>query len=92
MSSQLEIAKLAFASLGKKDRALLMSELQPSTAVNIEERLIRRKDAADMLACSVRTVENYANEGLIARVKMPGRKRAFGYRYSDVQRLISGGN
>ena len=45
-------------------------------------------EAGKMLGVSDRTVFNFAKQGLLRRVKYPGRKRAGGFRYSDVSGLL----
>ncbi len=53
-------------------------------------RVLRPRDAARMLAVTTRSLANYAAEGILNPVKLPGRQRAAGYRYADVAALIEG--
>ena len=91
MSTQLDLAKMAIAGLSKKDRMLLLSELQPGagTAVS-EQRIIRRKEAARRLSCSLRLIDKLSRQGILQRVKLPGRVHSAGYRLSEVEKLIGG--
>jgi predicted DNA-binding transcriptional regulator AlpA len=54
-------------------------------------RLLRRTEAARMLACSLRTLDSLAAAGTLPRVTLPGRRRAAGFREADLQALIEGG-
>jgi excisionase family DNA binding protein len=53
------------------------------------ENLLRKKDVAKMLACSLRTVDRLVNTGRLTRVKILGGIR---FRFSQVQSLMDGGN
>jgi excisionase family DNA binding protein len=52
------------------------------------DRLLRKKEAAAMLACSLRTVDRLVNAGRLTRVKILGGIR---FRFSQVQMLMNGG-
>jgi excisionase family DNA binding protein len=52
------------------------------------DRLLRKKEAAAMLACSLRHVDRLVNAGQLTRVKILG---AIRFRYSQVQILMNGG-
>jgi len=54
-----------------------------------EERLLRKKQVADKLACSSRTVDRLVNAGKLTRVKILGGIR---FRLSQVVTLMNGGN
>lgn len=56
---------------------------------NNGERLLRKRQVAEMLACSVRTVDRLVNAGRLTRVKILGGIR---FRLSQVQTLMNGGN
>jgi excisionase family DNA binding protein len=56
---------------------------------NPDERLLRKKQVAEMLACSLRTVDRLVNAGRLTRVKILGGIR---FRLSQVQILINGGH
>lgn len=52
------------------------------------DRVISTEEAGKMLGVTSRSVFNFARQGLLRRVKYPGRKRGGGFRYSDVSRLL----
>lgn len=52
------------------------------------ENLLRKKEVAKMLACSLRTVDRLVNAGRLIRVKILGGVR---FRSSEVQAIINGG-
>jgi excisionase family DNA binding protein len=54
-----------------------------------EEKLLRKKQVAETLACSLRTVDRLVNAGRLTRVKILG---AIRFRLSQVQILMNGGN
>jgi excisionase family DNA binding protein len=51
--------------------------------------LLRKKQVAEKLACSLRTVDRLASSGRLTRVKILGGIR---FRFSQVQQLMNGGN
>ena len=53
------------------------------------ENLLRKKEVAGMLACSLRTVDRLVNSGKLKRVKILGGIR---FRLSQVVTLMNGGN
>jgi excisionase family DNA binding protein len=52
------------------------------------ENLLKKKEVAAMLACSLRTVDRLVNAGKLTRVKVAGVK----FRLSQVRSLMNGGN
>jgi predicted DNA-binding transcriptional regulator AlpA len=90
MNNQLELARMAIASLSRKDRLALLAELRPGAPVGApsEHRILRRKQAAEKLCCSVRLIDKLAAQGLLPRVTLPGRVHGAGFRLSDIDRLI----
>ncbi len=60
-----------------------------SEPANNSERLLRKKQVAEMLACSLRTVDRLVNAGRLKRVRILGGIR---FRLSQVQILMNGGN
>ena len=50
------------------------------------ENLLRKKEVAKMLACSLRTVDRLANSGRLTRVKCAGVR----FRASEVQAIVTG--
>lgn len=77
------------------DRANLLAFLrnggnvETTPAAPAENRLLRRVEAARLLGRSARTVDELAQQGILFKVKLPGRKRAAGFRYTDVVALIA---
>ena len=53
----------------------------------MEDRLLRKREVAEILACSLRTVEREANTGHLTRIKLRGGVR---FRYSEVCKIITG--
>ena len=51
--------------------------------------ILRREQVADLFGRSKRFVDGLASAGLLPRVVLPGRRRAVGFRQSDVLSLIS---
>ena len=51
------------------------------------DRLLRKKEAAAMLACSEKTIERDAACGRLTRVRVRGGVR---FRFSEVQAIING--
>ena len=51
------------------------------------DKLMRKREVAERLACSLRTVEREANAGRLTRIKVRGGVR---FRESDVQKIIGG--
>jgi excisionase family DNA binding protein len=54
----------------------------------VNEKLLRKKQVADMLACSVRMVERLVASGKLTAVKIRGAVR---FRLSDVEQIIAKG-
>jgi hypothetical protein len=81
-------------SVTADERERLLALLRPGqkTASDFRpERLLKRKQVADMLSSSPRLVDKLSSEGLLHKVKYPGRVRAAGYRLSEVQAIIAEG-
>lgn len=55
----------------------------------LDDRLLRKKQVAEKLACSLRTVDRLVNAERLTRVKIMGGIR---FRFSQVQILMNGGN
>ncbi len=54
------------------------------------ERIVRRREAAELLSVTPRCIDNWATSGLLHKVMLPGRTRAAGFRLSDVEALMTG--
>lgn len=63
----------------------------PGEKITREPRILRRKEAARRMACTTRHVDNLAREGILTRIILKGRKRAAGFRESEINALIGGG-
>jgi excisionase family DNA binding protein len=59
-----------------------------SRAAMIPDKLLRKKQVAELLACSMRTVDRLVAVGGLTRVQILGGIR---FRSSQVQQLINGG-
>jgi predicted DNA-binding transcriptional regulator AlpA len=60
------------------------------TVTDRVSRIIRRREAAERLSCSLRLVDRLASTGVLPKRKLPGRVRASGFLESDLLALISG--
>lgn len=60
----------------------------PSVAVDTAPKIIRRKQACERYGCSLRLIDKLAQEGLLKKVKLPGRTRAVGFLESDINALL----
>ena len=82
-------------SLTPGDRNRLLALLRnhgkadPAPAAS-EPRIIRRREVARRLGCSLRSVDNWTRAGIIQKVKFPGCNRAAGFREADISALIAG--
>ena len=62
--------------------------MQNCEALKGGEKLLRKKQVAEMLACSGRTVDRLASLGRLTRVRILGGIR---FRLSQVQAIMGGG-
>lgn len=62
---------------------------QQSAPPTLREQLLRKREVAEMLACSLRTVDRLVSTSRLTRVRILGGIR---FRLSQVQSLINGGN
>lgn len=84
-------------SISPRERAALLARLRnglndtkPEPLPEPAARLIRRREAAARLSCSLRLVDRLAATGVLRRRKLPGRTRASGFLESDVASLVVG--
>lgn len=84
-------------NLGERNRLVLLLRQGPPVegkpavpAAPVKVCLIRRKEVADRLSVSLRTVDNLAKSGLLHKRTFPGRVRASGFLESDVHALLTG--
>lgn len=83
--------KVLIGTLPLNVKARLLRDLQAESTPSQEpDRIIRRSEAARLLARSPRAVDYLAAAGHLGKVTLPGHARAAGYRLSDVQALIGG--
>ena len=86
----------ADASLTPENRLEILSAMDaagrgsPSnqTVLKDNTHIVKRKEVAKMLGRSVRLVDMLAQSNELRRLKLPGRKRACGFRMADVIALI----
>lgn len=53
----------------------------------VMERLLRKKEVADLLACSTRTIDRLVAAGRLTAIRLVGGVR---YRLSEVQAMMNG--
>lgn len=54
-------------------------------------RIVRRREAAQLLSVSQRTIDVWAQQGILRKLQLPGHRRASGFRLSDIEWLVGGG-
>lgn len=54
------------------------------------QRIVRRREAAQMYGCSLRLIDRLAAQGVLPKVRLPGRQRAAGFLEADLLALING--
>lgn len=64
-----------------------MKGIEPITAAI--EKLVRKKEAAAILACSTRSIDRLVSMGKLSRVKVMG--VGVRYRLSQIQNIVNGG-
>jgi predicted site-specific integrase-resolvase len=52
------------------------------------DRLLSRNEVASILRITIRTVNNWVTQGYLNPVRIPKRRRALGYRHSDIQNIL----
>ena len=82
-------------TVSPSDRTRLIALLRNGQTTPEEEpatervpRIIRRAEAANRLACSLRLVDRLAADGILTKRKLPGRVRAAGFLESDLNALL----
>ena len=63
----------------------------PPSVVPAVARMLRRREVAERLSVSLRTIDAMAKAGTLRKRTFPGRKRASGFLESDVVQLLTGG-
>jgi hypothetical protein len=91
----------AFAAICKADptitpeeRARLVALLRrgpeaKAVLAPTQPAIVRRADAAKRLGCSLRALDLWSKQGVLKKVKLPGRTRNLGFLEADITRLIS---
>jgi hypothetical protein len=74
---------------GRIRKAIREAATPRPTAAREDDRLIRRAEAARLLARTTRAVDLLARGGVLKRVRLPGRSRGAGFRLADVMSLIT---
>jgi hypothetical protein len=93
-ADKLELAGMAFMQLNKTERRAFWSKYTdatptaPATPAPSPDRILRRGQVAELLARSPRAVDRLAADGILHKVKLPGRRRHCGFRLSDVLSMI----
>jgi excisionase family DNA binding protein len=64
------------------------SKTMTTEIASANEKLLRKREVAERLACSLRTVDRLVNAGRLTRIKVLGGIR---FRLSQVQIIMNGG-
>ena len=51
-------------------------------------RIVRRHEAAQIYGCSLRLIDRLASQGVLRKVRLPGRERAAGFLESELLAVI----
>ena len=78
--AELQYVMAALRNAGKK------LEAKPPQQV----RLLRRTEVASRLGVSLRAIDSWARQGILRKVKLPGRIRACGFSSVDIERIAEG--
>jgi hypothetical protein len=70
--------------------ALRDAPVKPETRAETIPRLLRRAEAAQMYGCSLRLIDRLASQGILRKVRLPGRQRGAGILESELLAVISG--
>ena len=79
-------------SVSDEDRRRLILQLrcknQPAKAAAREPRLLHRREVARRLGVSLRTLDKLHNQGVLRKLKFPGRVRSVGILTSELNQLL----
>jgi hypothetical protein len=89
LDAALDAVSLDDDTRGRIRKAIREAAAPRPPAAREDDRLIRRAEAARLLARTTRAVDLLARGGVLKRVRLPGRSRGAGFRLSDVQRLLN---
>ncbi len=76
------------------DRNRLVALLRQPTTTASETpgaRILRRTEVARRLSLSLRSIDKLAVQGVLQKVRFPGRGRSAGFRAADIEALIATG-
>lgn len=65
-----------------------LGALSTNTAAPSAPRILRRKAAAERLGRSLRSVDMLAQQGILRKIKLPGRQRGAGFLEDEVNKLL----
>ncbi len=82
------MAEMAYNSLSSREKVDFLRE-KLGNERKAPEKILRRAEVADRLSISLRTVDSLAEQGILTKVKLPYRKRAAGFRESQVETLLA---
>jgi len=102
LDTTVQIVKSAFKgdpTISPRDRAQLLASLRKgpeSGKANPAEsdtpsatRIVRRRQAAEMYGCSLRLIDRLAAQGILRKVRLPGRRRGAGFLQSELLAVIA---
>lgn len=62
---------------------------QTEPKLTSETRILRLAEVARRLGVTVRTVHTLSNQGIVHKLKLPGRQRAWGFSSVEIENLIN---
>lgn len=90
-STIIQAALKADPTLNERIRRRLLEAIHNvSDDSDAQPLILRSREAARILGCTVRTLQNYRRAGQLTPVRFPGRNRSFGYRKSEIYALANG--
>ncbi len=92
----LKAATRADPTLDPAARARVIAAMQAATTPTAATeapgaRILRRTEVAHRLSLSLRSIDKLAVQGVLQKIRFPGRGRAAGFRAADVDALIGTG-
>ncbi len=90
MSSNIQLAQMAYGQLSVRDRLEFMRELSGQKTEVRAARILRRAEVATRFSVTLRAVDLWSKKGLLKRRVLPGHTRAAGFLESDVEELMHG--
>lgn len=97
LTSTMDIVRSVFnndSTISAHERNRLMAQLRGGAVCPVApcekpaERIVLRKEAAQRLGRSLRTIDALSRSGALPKIKLPGRKRGCGFRESDLLNLM----